>query len=199
MKKTNYIIFLYLVTIIGTIYMIIFDDEALVDYLKDISLMIVMIFPLIINKIFKIKIKENLVLMYTLFVFSAGFLGVTIGLYWIVPGFDKFNHTVSGILSAFVSLLLLDLMHRYKTRDRLFNIMYMIIFSLAIACLWEIFEYTCNILFGGDAQMVAKTGVNDTMQDMIVAFVGSIITSLIYYFKYNTSLFEYKGAIKKVD
>ena len=29
--------------------------------------------------------------------------------------------------------------------------------------------------FGGDAQKVAETGVDDTMWDMIVAFVGSII------------------------
>ena len=75
----------------------------------------------------------------------------------------------------------------------------MIIFSLAVAALWEMFEYTCNILFGGDAQMVAKTGVNDTMQDMIVAFIGSMITSLIYYFNSNTSLFSFMNAIKKVD
>ena len=47
--------------------------------------------------------------------------------------------------------------------------------------------------------MVVKTGVNDTMQDIIVAFIGSVITSLIYYFNSATSLFSFKNVIKKVD
>jgi uncharacterized membrane protein YjdF len=196
MKKINYLI--YIVTIIGTIYTILFTDNNLVSYLKDISLMIVMVLPLIISKLFKIKVKDNLVFIYSIFVFSAGFLGVTLRLYGVIPGFDKLNHTLSGVLSSFVGLLLLNLINKYKSQERLFNIFYMIIFSLAVAALWEMFEYTCNILFGGDAQMVAKTGVDDTMQDMIVAFIGSIITSLIYYFKYNSSLFIFKNAIKKV-
>ena len=131
-----------------------------------------MILPSIVCKVFKIKIKDNLVLIYSIFVFSAGFLGVTLRLYGTIPGFDKLNHTLSGVLTSFVALLLLSLINRYNSQDRLYNIFYMIIFSLAVAALWEMFEYTCNILFGGDAQMVAKTGVNDTMQDMIVAFIG---------------------------
>ena len=62
----------------------------------------------------------------------------------------------------------------------------MISITLAIASLWECFEYCANILFGGDAQRVATTGVNDTMQDIIVAFIGSIIVSLIYSFECKT-------------
>ena len=196
MKKINYLI--YLITVIGTIYAIIFIDNNLVSYLKDIGLIIVMLLPLILN-LFKNKIKDNLVFVYSLFIFSAGFLGVTLRLYSVIPGFDKLNHTLSGVFTSFLALLILSLMHKFEARERLYNILYMIIFSLAIAALWEIFEYVCNILFGGDAQMVLKTGVNDTMQDMIVAFMGSIITCLIYYFRYNTSLFSFKNVIKKVD
>ncbi|MBQ9011437.1 MAG: hypothetical protein IJ093_02190 [Bacilli bacterium] len=48
--------------------------------------------------------------------------------------------------------------------------------------MWEVFEYVCNIFVGGDAQRVALTGVNDTMLDMIVAFSGSLVTSIISSF-----------------
>ena len=51
------------------------------------------------------------------------------------------------------------------------------------AGLWETFEFVCNILFGGDAQRVVATGVNDTMLDMIVAFIGASLFSLGYYLK----------------
>ena len=92
MKKINYLI--YLITVIGTIYAIIFIDDNLVSYLKDIGLIIVMLLPLILN-LFKIKIKDNLVFVYSLFIFSAGFLGVTLRLYSVIPGFDKLNHTLN--------------------------------------------------------------------------------------------------------
>ena len=44
------------------------------------------------------------------------------------------------------------------------------------------FEFTANILFGGDAQKVASTGVTDTMMDIIVAFLGSVLYSIAYLF-----------------
>ena len=48
------------------------------------------------------------------------------------------------------------------------------------------FEYIANMLFGGDAQRVVTTGVNDTMQDIIVAFIGALIVSLVYIFECKT-------------
>ena len=61
--------------------------------------------------------------------------------------------------------------------------MFILAFSAMCAFLWETFEFVCNILFGGDAQRVAETGVTDTMMDMIVAFIGASIFSLGYYIK----------------
>ena len=58
----------------------------------------------------------------------------------------------------------------------------MIIFSVFVAAFWEFFEYTSDLLLHGDVQKVLKTGVSDTMQDMLCAFVSSTICSILYYF-----------------
>ena len=50
-----------------------------------------------------------------------------------------------------------------------------------VAVSWEIFEFVCDKIFKKDAQYVQKTGVDDTMTDMIVALVGAILFDISYY------------------
>ena len=59
-----------------------------------------------------------------------------------------------------------------------------------VASLWEVFEYLSSYYFGVDPQKVVMTGVSDTMGDIIVAFLGSILVSISYYFeiKHNYNL-----------
>ena len=49
---------------------------------------------------------------------------------------------------------------------------------------WEIFEFTNDAIFQADAQHVMTTGVDDTMLDMIVALLGSVIVVVIYGIEY---------------
>ena len=87
---------------------------------------------------------------------------------------------MSGILSAMVGALILE---KANYKKMFFNLLFIICFTWFCAGMWEVFEFTCNYLFGGDAQRVVLTGVSDTMWDMIVAFFGSIIVSTFYYFR----------------
>ena len=63
------------------------------------------------------------------------------------------------------------------------DIIFIIIFTLAIAGLWEFFEFFSDLILKGDAQRVVTSGVTDTMTDMIAAFISSIIFSCIYHYK----------------
>ena len=89
-------------------------------------------------------------------------------------------HTLSGVLTSFIALIVLNNINQYKFKNVIFNIVFMIVFSLAVAGIWEIFEFTNDILFQADAQKVAISGVNDTMLDMIVALFGSILVCIEY-------------------
>lgn len=151
--------------------------------LKDGSILITITLPFLIERLLKKEISPLVKTVYIIFVFLAHFLGATMEVYNHVENFDKFTHWVSGIGTALLALILLKLMNMYDNKKIFFNIIFMIAITMMIAGFWEFFEYIANILFGGDAQRVVLTGVNDTMQDMIVAFLGSIIVSLLYCYE----------------
>lgn len=185
MKKiltiTNYL--LVIIAVVGSYYFVFTRDKEIGLILKDASIIITITLPYIIERIFKRKISLGIKTSYIVFVFLAQFIGVTVELYNKIQYFDKFTHWLSGILTALLSLTVLCVLKMYDRKKIIFNIIWMIAITLSIACLWECFEYGANIMFGGDAQRVATTGVNDTMQDMLVALLGSIIVSVMYLYE----------------
>ncbi len=179
MRKIN--IFLILVSIIGSLYFVITKDTNIIFVLKDISIIFTINLLYIIKGIFKIKINDGINFIYILFIFMSHFLGVTCELYGQIFWYDKFIHFLSGIITSFIAIYILE---KVKNRHNLlFNILFIIAFSLMVASLWEIFEYLSSYYFNVDPQRVALTGVSDTMKDIIVAFLGSILISLSYYFE----------------
>lgn len=179
MKKINRL--LIFITLICSFITILSElDKGIVIILKDSSIILTILIPYILNKLFKLDINEYLIFVWILFIFMAHYLGVICGLYNKWQYFDKITHTLSGILSSGVALLVLE---KIKSKNVLFNIVFILSFTWLCAGLWEVFEFTCNILVGGDAQRVVETGVSDTMWDMLVAFFGSLFVSIIYYLK----------------
>lgn len=174
-------ILLIAIAIGGSFYLVITRDGEMGLILKDSSIIFTITAPYWLEKIFHKKIAVGVKSICILFVFCAHFLGATVELYNVFDGYDKITHTISGILTALLSLLLLHQLGLYDKKRIFFNILFIISITLSVAACWEFFEYFANMLFGGDAQRVALTGVNDTMQDMLVAFLGSIFISLLYY------------------
>ena len=195
-KYINYL--LCLIAIIGSFYIIFTRVNTIGILLKDLSIIVTITLPYIIQKICKVKIDDKLIFIYILFIFFAHFLGVTVELYNSINYLDKINHTLSGVLTAYISLLILYLMHKYDNKSKGFNILWMISITMMIAVGWEMFEYIANIFFGGDAKRVVLTGVNDTMQDMIVAFLGSLMVVIVYLFYNKSNLFDFTNSIKKI-
>ena len=185
-KKIN--ISLILIAIIGTLYFVFTRDTNIVLILKDISIIVTISALYIIQKLFKIRINEVINLIYIIFIFMAHFLGVICELYNYIYWFDKFIHFLSGIVTAFVAIYLLVKFR--KDKNMFFDILVIISLTLAVAAFWEIFEYLSSFYFHMDPQKVLTTGVSDTMGDIIVAFLGSILVSICYCFenKYNYEL-----------
>lgn len=179
MKKIN--LFLIVLTVVLASITIFGEfDRGIVIVLKDSSIILTLLFPYIFKKIFNIKIGEGFIFVWIIFIFLAHYMGVICELYNKWYYFDKVTHTFSGVLSGCVGVLILK---NNKVNSLAFRILFILSFTWLCAGLWEVFEFTCNALFGGDAQRVALTGVTDTMLDMIVAFVGSIIVCIGYYLK----------------
>ena len=200
MKKIN--LLLIIIASIGGIFYSINPIMNGMVYKALICLTIipVMLVPKIVKKIFKLNITPATEFIYLIFVFFAHFLGSIVNFYHTINNYDKIIHLASGTVSAFFGLYLLINFRKYNNKSVLFNVIYVLSFVLAVAVFWEFFEYTCDNLFGKDAQNVLTTGVNDTMGDMIAALIGSILFNIMYIYeeKTNNSLLI-KKFIKDVE
>ena len=191
-KMSN--IILIIITSIISLFYVVNDlmNYNIYDELIAFSIVPVMLLPYIIRKIFKVKINETIIFTYLIFIFFGYFLGSILNWYNTIEHYDKITHLISGIMTSFLALIILISFKSYNSK-KLFNILFIIVFSLAIASLWEMFEFTFDKLFSKDAQHVITTGVDDTMLDIVMAFLGTIIFSIIYFVEEKTN---YKGIIK---
>lgn len=167
--------------------MLIFDGIYIVNAFQSASysrlatylaLPALILLPWLGEKIFKIKIDENLKILYLSFLFLADFLGCVVGLYNSTAWFDLFAHFLSGVLTALCGILFMKFFH-YK-ENKLATILYVLGITALVALVWEFFEYGMDNFSGTTLQHANTTGVADTMEDMIAAFFGSISFLLLY-------------------
>lgn len=163
---------LIFITLTGSILVLI---NSKLDFVNTFKILSIFLSINIVN-ILKIKydISDKLNLVYIIFVILAHFLGVILNFYDKIMYYDKIVHFLFGIVGSYISFDLLKEKNELKKRISI------IFITLALASLWEIYEYTCSIFFDIDPQEVLTTGINDTMQDIIVALIGSILVSIFY-------------------
>ena len=195
MKKLNNVL-IYLSILVSFCFAIRdFNIGAYDRLLGSFSIAFVLFIPKIVRKLFKIKISDAMELVYVVFIIFAQLLGSVVNLYNTVWWYDLFAHFISGVLTAILSLVIMDWLGVYKQKNKLFNVLFMICFTLMIASLWEFCEYTFDTFFGMNVQHNIETGVNDTMQDMLIAFLGSIIVCISYVIENKVNK---NGFLKKI-
>lgn len=136
--------------------------------------------PTIFRKVFHMKISESLELVYLIFIFLAQFLGSVVNLYSKVEWFDTFTHGLSGILTCFLALIILVKFRQDPTKKIIFHATYILGIVFLVASLWEFFEFGMDQFTGSNLQHWMETGVEDTMIDILSAFIGGM-TFLLYY------------------
>ncbi len=102
----------------------------------------------------------NIFLVILFSVPVGGILGTCYDFYMLIPFFDTLLHTVSGFIFAALGYSLMErLLTKHGVKSRLANVLFAITFSLAIALLWELFEWGLTVLMNGD--MLEDTVVYD--------------------------------------
>ncbi len=183
----------YLVVLVDIVYLVGYiASKDLVKILECIALVVLMFLPKIVEK--KFKLNEYMRFVYIVYTTCLLLVGVIMNLYDTLYYYDSITHFITGIAGAVFGLLLLDSFNMYNPKKTLFNVVFMVAIVLSIAGIWEMFEFTNSKIFNIDVQRVLLTGVNDTMKDIILAFLGSLLTSIWYSYiaKYN------KGFIDKI-
>ena len=146
------------------------------------------------------------IIPYIVFLFLSHFMGTVLDVYDIrfIAGmqnsnwWDKVMHTTFGYLAAIIGLFLLCHITRIKKLNATTVILFCIGFSALTAVFWEICEFTADQLLGESCQGDWITGgqfvsgpnkgetaqkfisVNDTMGDIIVHMIGTLVFTVQY-------------------
>ncbi len=136
--------------------------------------------PHIFARRIKVHLPVEFEFFIIVFMYLALFLGDLGSYYEKFWWWDLFLHAGSGMAIGFIGFLVLFIMYRKdRIRGNPFVIaVFSFCFALAIGALWEIFEYSMDQIFGLNMQ---RSGLVDTMEDLIVNSIGALITSTIGY------------------
>lgn len=187
-KIINTIIFI-IIFITNVIYAI---DFILNDKLErlgnNVILLFALLIPLILERIMKKKISAYIKTVIYIFLFLSHLLGCVVDLYRKVNWYDNFVHFLSGTLTVFPAIIFLNRSIKTKKIPKLFKLIYSIGCVLLIAIIWEIVEYIGDVLFNMDLQYQKETGVEDTMQDIIAAYLGGLFIIIPYLLESSTGI-----------
>ncbi len=176
MKKVNLLkylnILLYIFYVISVVYFILIKKY---NYAAICTGCIVATYILrVCNKKFVYLFNDMLIIMMDLFILFSLVLGTSYGLYKI-NHYDDVLHIWSGAIGSVVAYIVINVCTKKEDRKnirRVFFFIFLFMFSLGVANLWEILEFSLDVLFKINCQ---SGGLNDTMIDMIDGLIGTIV------------------------
>ena len=141
--------------------------------------------PLFFKRKYNLRIPTEIEIIIVLFLYASLFLGEVHNYYLKFWWWDILLHTGSAIIFGFVGFTILYFMYsQHKVDAKPINLaIFSFSFAIAIGAVWEIFEFSMDQLFGFNMQ---KSGLVDTMWDLIVDTLGAIFASSIGYFYLKT-------------
>lgn len=136
--------------------------------------------PSILGSRFNVRIPAEFELLAVLFIFASLFLGEVHSYYERFWWWDALLHLGSGMLFGILGFLLVYSINQRQLGELglrpAFVALFAFAFAVALGTLWEIFEFAMDQLFGLNMQ---KSGLVDTMWDLIIDAAGAIVMSLL--------------------
>jgi hypothetical protein len=142
----------------------------------------VALLPVVLGRRFDVFIPPEIESLAVLFVYASLFLGELRDYYTRFWWWDTVLHTFSGFLLGILGFLLVHVLngkrHIGMHLKPGFVALFAFMFALGMGALWEIFEFAMDQLFGLNMQ---KSGLVDTMVDLIVDALGALTISIAGY------------------
>jgi hypothetical protein len=146
------------------------------------GVLVLTLLPLVLGRTFSVFIPAEFEVLAVVFVFAAVFLGEVRGYYVRFWWWDAVLHTASGFLLGIVGFLLVHVLNEKEDLELHmkpgFVALFAFMFAVGLGALWEIFEFCMDSLFGLNMQ---KSGLMDTMWDLIVDTAGALVIALLGY------------------
>lgn len=124
------------------------------------------------------KLPSSIILLATFFIYASLVLGEAFSFYEKFWWWDLVLHSVSALGFGFVGMIILIALFRgnkLKASPIVIS-MFAFSFAMAIGAIWEIFEFMMDQTLGINMQ---KSGLRDTMTDLIVDMFGALISCTI--------------------
>ena len=112
------------------------------------------------------------------------YLGNVFDFYIIIPMYDKILHLLSGLIIGLIGYILFlhvsngNIDNSFK---RYMPMLFSVIFSIAGAAVWEIWEFSTDQLLGFASQ---NNSLHDTMWDIICGTIMGIVANVPIYLYY---------------
>jgi hypothetical protein len=180
-EKINLVVMTFLrLTLLFAIVGSIFAMRWTVVFVSLVTLMLTFL-PRVFEKRYKIDIPIELEIVTVLFIYSTLYLGEVGGYYERFWWWDIVLHAGSAMAIGFIGFMILFILYKgEKIKASPITIaIFSFFFALGIGALWEIFEFGMDQIFGLNMQ---KSGLIDTMWDLIVDSGGALIASVAGYF-----------------
>lgn len=171
-----------------TLFLGLFGLGIFFQSLSLITLGLTFLFLVFTEKYLKIRIPNSFSWIFVIFIILSVILGSYGNFYEKFTWWDDMLHFSYGIGFAYLGFLLIFYINSLtKTPQNTFLlIMFSFCFSVAFGAIWEIHEYTMDVVFGTNMQRTIEYGIHDTMYDIILETVATLVTNF-YIFTYLTA------------
>ncbi len=171
---------LYIVTLLYSFYINMKQGNQAALGMGVVAIFTPLIVP-VLFKLFRWKPVYEMYIISTVFMYFASLIGSCLKGYG-VPGFDKALHFSSGIFATILAVILYQLLKKVCRPDHQRDYYVMLVFinacNIAIAAIWEYYEYAMLIFFQNDAINHYSQGVHDSMTDMLCATLAGLLITL---------------------
>jgi len=172
--------------LLGTIGFSLYDQQWLNAFAVS-GILFLTFLPKMLRHNFKVYLPIEFDFIAIVFIFTAIFLGEVHSYYAKFWWWDLLLHSSSGFLLGIGGFVLVYVLNEEKRLVQKmkpgFIALFGFAFAVAIGAVWEIFEFSIDTIFGVHMQ---KSGLLDTMSDLIVDTWGALIIAILGYFYIRT-------------
>ena len=157
-----------------------FESQWLVAF-NGAVILVLSFTPAIIEHRLRVLLPVELTLVTCIFLYASFALGEVQGFYEKIWWWDLALHGLSALTIGVIGFLSIYVFYMTRRIRVAAGWIALITFALAVSVgtLWEIFEFTMDWYFGFNMQ---KSGLTDTMTDLIINGAGAAIAAAIGYF-----------------
>ena len=151
--------------------------------------------PRLLVKKYGFHFPEHIKIPYFVFLYCAIFLGEVKNYYITVPLWDDILHGFSGVMAGLFAFMLSAVALSEKNTEEssvppAFIALFAFVFSVSVGAIWEIYEFSLDLLFETNMQkyrqndgtmLMGRAALFDTMKDLVIDSSGSLIASLAGY------------------